>query len=305
MLDSPSFFLYLSLSMEQVHRLQGRDVREEDLAQIRSLVAAHPDWSRNRLSIELAQDWGWRAPAGQLKDMAARSLLLKLEQRGWITLPPRRRQAPKRLPAAPELALKDGAPPLITAQLSALTPIALETVPANHPAFRRYLAQYHYLGYRGPVGENIAYLARDRCGRDLACALFGAAAWKTKPRDAWIGWDDDTRAHRLSLVVNNHRFLILPWVQVPHLASHILGRIARRLSEDWQAKYGHPIHLLETFVERERFKGTCYRAANFKCVGQTQGRSRQDRMRTIRVPVKDIYLYPLTPRFRELLSKTG
>lgn len=279
-------------------------MREQDLARIRSLIADHPLWSRNRLSIELAQDWNWRTTTGQLKDMAARSLLLKLEERGWITLPPRRRIASKRLPMAPGLPLENVSHSSITAELGALTPIALEIIAANHPSFSHYLSQYHYLGYRGPVGENLAYLARDRFGRDLACALFGAAAWKTAPRDRFIGWDRALREAGLHLLANNTRFLILPGVRVPHLASHILGRILRRLAADWQAKYGHSIYLVETFVERERFQGTCYRAANFQRVGQTQGRSRQDRMRTIRVPIKDVYLYPLTPRFRELLCKT-
>jgi hypothetical protein len=147
----------------------------------------------------------------------------------------------------------------------------------------------------------MAYLVRDCHGRDLACVLFGAAAWKTRPRDAWIGWDDATRARRLLYVANNSRFLILPWVRVPHLASHVLACVLRRLSADWQAKYGHPIHLVETFVDRSRFKGTCYRAANWILAGQTQGRGRQDRDHVLRVPVKDVYLYPLTRDFRSRL----
>ncbi len=236
--------------------------------------------------------------------MAARSLLRNLARRGWIVLPPHQRKGYPRLrrnfaPQAPA-----PAPAPIAQALSELRPLRLEIVAAGHRdrgLFSRYLAHYHYLGYRGPVGENLAYLVRDRHGRDLACVLFGAAAWKTKPRDAWIGWEPATRVRRLSLLANNHRFLILPWVTVPHLASHILGRITQEIANDWQTKYGHPVHLLETFVDRERFKGTCYRAANWICVGQTQGRSRQDRTRTLRVPVKDIYLYPLTRRLRELL----
>ena len=288
--------------MEIVHRIQGRDLRESDIAAIRSLIAANPGWHRTRLSVELAQAWNWRSAAGRFQDMAARSLLLKLERRGSITLPLRRGAHHPRGASPPPVVLATAAP--IAEPLAGLLPLRVETVPAGHPdrmIFSIYLSQHHYLGYRGRVSESLAYLVRDCRGRDLACVLFGAAAWKTKPRDAWIGWDDDSRARRLSLVANNHRFLILPWVQVPHLASHILGRMARRLADDWQTQYGHPVHLMETFVERERFKGTCYRAANWICVGQTQGRSRQDRTRTLRVPVKDIYLYPLTARFKERL----
>lgn len=290
--------------MESVERIQGRDLCESDIAQVRALIATHPHWHRTRLSIELAQAWNWRSAAGQLQDMASRSLLLKLERRGWVALPPRRHEFYPRRPlnsAPQEPALF---PEPITEPLAGLLPVRLELVAAGHrdrALFSRYLARYHYLGYRGPVGENIAYVARDCHGRDLACVLFGAAAWKTRPRDAWIGWDDATRANRLPYITNNTRFLILPWVRVPHLASHLLGRITRRLSADWQARYGHAVHLVETFVNSERFRGTCYRAANWTHVGQTQGRGRQDRDHVLRVPVKDVYLYALTRDCRRRL----
>ncbi len=150
-----------------------------------------------------------------------------------------------------------------------------------------YLAQHHYLGFHRPVGESIKYLVRDRYGRDLACALFGLAAWKLAPRDAFIGWSDRQRHRNLILLTNNTRFLVLPWVVVPHLASHILGLVLRRLRADWRSKYGHPVHLVETFVDRARFRGTCYRATNWQCVGQTQGRSRQDPYTTLWIPFKE------------------
>ena len=295
--------------MEQSYLIQGRHLGEPDLAVVRSLIEANPAWSRRRISMELARVWNWRTGTGQLKDMAARSLLLKLEQRGMLTLPARRRIATRRSPvvgaiAENELALSTA----ITCALSELQPLRLEAVragSAERAVLSCYLARHHYLGFGGPVGENIAYLARDRFGRELACVLFSAAAWKTKPRDAWIGWNEATRARHLSLVANNSRFLILPWVRVPHLASHLLGRIARRLAADWQARYGHPVHLIETFVERGRFQGTCYRAANWTYVGQTQGRTRQDRLREISAPVKDIYLYALTSRCREELNRVA
>jgi hypothetical protein len=285
--------------------LQGLPLTQAHIDEIRALMGAYPEAHRTELSRLLAQAWNWRSSSGQLKDMAARTLLLKLQARGWINLPPLRRCAPRRrmsVGASAEL-FDVVAPDYLSGALNAFTPLQLDVLtPRTSGRFQHYLAVHHYLGYRGPVGENIAYQVRDRSGRDLACVLFGAAAWKTKPRDTWIGWSDTARARHLSLVANNNRFLILPWVAVPHLASHILGRVIRRLANDWQTKYGHPVYMAETFVDRDRFRGTCYRAANWIAVGSTQGRSRQDRTRTLKVPVKDIYIYPLTPDFRERLS---
>ena len=145
------------------------------------------------------------------------------------------------------------------------------------------------------------YLVFDKNDNPLACLLFGSAAWKCASRDEYIGWSSKVREANINLVTNNMRFLILPWVKVPHLASHILSQVARRITTDWEEKYGHPVYLLETFVEKERFRGTCYRAANWTRVGETTGRSRNDRYSTLKVPVKDIYLYPLRKRFREAL----
>jgi hypothetical protein len=176
--------------------------------------------------------------------------------------------------------------------------------PSQRARFAALLHEHHYLSYGRPVGENLQYLVEDARGRPLACVLFGAAAWQCADRDQWIGWDAATRAQQLHLVTNNSRFLILPWVRVPRLASHLLSGIARCLTPDWQAKYGHPIHLLETFVERDRFAGACYRAANWMRVGQTKGRTRQDRADGEHhlVAIKDIYLYALNLRFRDQLQ---
>jgi len=281
-----------------------------DLEQVRQLLAAHPDWSRRRLSQQLAVLWNWRNPAGQLKDMAARTLLLKLEQRDWIALPPRR-QAPsnrmraKRMPTLPVLVPESPVPE----DLGRLLPLDIREVSTSagnlgRALFESLLHHHHYLSYRSPVGENLQYLASDRHGRPLACLLFGAAAWQCADRDDYIGWDGLTRGQGLHWIANNTRFLIPSWVRVPHLASHLLSRIARRLSHDWQGKYGHPIYLLETFVEAGRFAGSCYRAANWRRVGRTKGRSRQNRPdgRPYRLPLKDVYLYPLHPRFRSCLA---
>jgi hypothetical protein len=171
--------------------------------------------------------------------------------------------------------------------------------------FDGYLRTYHYLGLR-VVGQNMKYLARDKQGRDLACLLFGAAAWRTTARDQFIGWDQTQRAAGLHYLANNTRYLILPWVQVAGLASHLLSQAARRLSPDWQKKYGHPLYLLESFVESGRFRGTCYRAANWLCVGQTRGRGRQGpNPLEPREPHKDIYLYPLHRHFRRHLLRAA
>lgn len=163
------------------------------------------------------------------------------------------------------------------------------------------IAQYHYLSFDVTVGENIKYMVYSRQGQLLACLLFGSSAWTCAPRDQFIGWDNPTRKANLIYTTNNTRFLILPWVKIPHLASHILGLICHFIVLDWQKKYGHPVHLLETFVEKDRFKGTCYKAANWTYVGETTGRSRNDRYNQLRVPVKDIYLHPLGKDFREVL----
>jgi hypothetical protein len=290
--------------------IQGRHIAVSDLEQVRQLLAEHPDWSRRRLSQHLATLWNWRNPVGQLKDMAARTLLLKLEQRGWIVLPARRqlpsnRMRPKPMPTPQELVWESP----LRADLGTLLPLAISevsTVAGTSPRalFENLLHRHHYLSYRSPVGENLQYLVSDRQGRSLACVLFGAAAWQCAARDAYIGWDAATRGQGLHLIANNSRFLIAPWVGVPSLASHLLSRIARRLSRDWQRKYGHPIYLLETFVQRDRFTGRCYRAANWRHVGQTKGRSRQNRPdgRPYRLPIKDVYLYPLHPRFAQRLQ---
>jgi hypothetical protein len=164
------------------------------------------------------------------------------------------------------------------------------------------LRQYHYRGFHGAVGENVQYLAKDQNGRELAVMVFGAAAWKVAVRDEFIGWSASQRQRRLGGIANQQRFLILPWVRVPHLASHLLGLALRRLSADWQARYGHPVWLVETFVQRERFAGTAYKAVGWLELGQTTGRTRQDRQRTLQSPIKSVWVRPLHPAFRQHLT---
>ncbi len=284
--------------------VQGRQLESADIVRIRELIADNPNWSRRRLSKALCEEWGWRNGKGQMKDMAARSLMLKLHARALIELPVRRQVASNRMLSrkiSPQC--WDTTPVMGT--LGDLGPLTVQEVSRESSArvqFAAALSEFHYLGYRGTVGENLQYMVTDRTGRLLACLLFGAAAWKCRARDQFIGWLPELRARNLHLITNNTRFLILPFVRVPHLASWILGHVLRRLSADWQNKYGHPIVLVETFVERERFAGTSYKASNWIQLGATTGRSRQDRGHTLRVPVKDVYLYPLDSRYRKELS---
>jgi hypothetical protein len=269
---------------------------------VRHWLATEPDWNRSRLSRELCERWNWRNGAGRLKDMACRTLPLKLERRGQIRLPARQRPSPNALRNSRPQDVPCNRTP-IGGALSDLQPMRIEALGEGHPDQRlfRFLPQrHHYLGLRNSVGENLKYLARDRRGLPVRAARR-QAAWKAKARDEWIGWTAEQRERTLPLLANNTRFLVLPWVRVPHLASHVLGRVVRRLHADWRGKYGHGIELPETFVDRERFRGTCYRAAGWLPVGATSGRSRNDRDQTLSVPVKDIYLRPLFPDFRRRL----
>lgn len=287
--------------MEEEKVIQGRSITAGDIELICGLLSDNPNWNRTRLSRELCERWDWRNGKGRLKDMAARTLLLKLERLGKIRLP--QRHSPgrpnRRGVAIPETMAHDTT--FIETDLSRLRPLQIDRLDsgdARLPLFNYLLHRYHYLGHQRCVGENLKIMVSDCSGRLLCCMLFGSAAWKARSRDTFIGWDPAMRERNLSLLTNNTRFLILPWVRVRHLASHLLSRICRELSGHWMDKYGHPIHLLETFVERDRFRGTCYRAAGWTHVGATTGRSRNDRDQTLSVPIKDIFLYPLVCDFR-------
>jgi hypothetical protein len=295
--------------MNEAITCQGRLLQPSDICWLRDVVQNHPDWSRHKITQHICNHWGWYTHSGQLKTFAARSMIDKLEQRGLIDLPPIR-VAYRRKPRPP---FPKGfiAPKLksIRKPLKNLTPLSIH-VPAQNSyednCVSYYLNRHHYLGFSRTVGENIKYLVRDRSGQDIACLLFGSAAWKIAPRDSFIGWDRKTRAENINFITNNTRFLILPQVHVQHLGSHILGSVMRRIKQDWVIKYAHPVHMVETFVECNLFKGTCYIAANWHCVGQTKGRSRQDARHTqLSVPVKDILLYPLTKNFRQALCLGG
>ena len=281
--------------MELSRIVQGREVTDKDIHTIRSLIARNPKWHRTRISQELCLLWDWTNDAGRPKDIAARALLRKLDKENLIDLPAPVRSANNayRYQSRSE---KPRYQP-IEAKLSQLKPIQIVQVTSSDQAtlFRSLVSHYHYLGYHGPVGENLHYLVYDCDGRILGCVLFGAPAWKVASRDRYIGWNEDERKAGLSRVANNMRFLILPEVRVPHLASHLLGRISRRISADWNDKYGHPVALLETYVENNRFRGTCYKAANWVKVGETLGYTRNYKPGKPKVPIKSVWLYPLAP----------
>jgi hypothetical protein len=281
--------------MEEVIECQGRRLTSEQLGWLRSWVAEHRHWSRKRLARELCALWDWRDAQGRIKDFAARSLLLKLEAQGWVCLPALRTtmRRERQRPQVPDSFLE---PELINQPLSALQPLEIIQVSAGTEVARRWaylIERYHYLGFHS-VGENMGYLVRDRHQRDLAALLWGAAAWKCGPRDRHLGWNIAQRKAGLHRIANNTRYVIFPWVRVAHLASHVLGRMARRIQGDWQQKYSHGLDWLETFVDTERFAGTCYRAAGWQSVGLTTGRSRQDKDRQLEVPRKSVWLLALS-----------
>jgi hypothetical protein len=284
-------------------RLHGRWVSEDDFALLQGLITAHPEWSRLKLSVDVAGLWNWRTATGQLRDMAVRNALNKLQERGLIELPARQKRGGQRSRRLLSEEQVPTAQPLLQtlASLQPLRFVLTEPGTRESALVFHYIQKHHYLGYGVAVGQKLEYLVRDSQGRDLACLVFSAAAWKVQCRDQFIGWSHGQRQKHLPRIVNNTRFLILPWVQVPNLASHILSAVARLIVPHWRAKYGLAPCLLESFVDTERFAGVCYRAANWLRAGQTKGRSRQDRYTSICVPIKDVYLRPLSPTFREEL----
>lgn len=291
--------------MEWPLKIQGRLVYESDVDEIRKLLSDNPDWHRSRLSVELCERWDWRRPDGRLKDMACREYLRKLEKRTLIMLPPRRTSGPRRLPKVESVSI-DQSP--VCCDFSSLGRITVSNARTNRDDERLFdglVKDHHYLSFSRPVGQNMKYLVRNGEGRVLGCLLFGSAAWKSADRDQFIGWSADERERNVNLITNNTRFLILPWVNVPNLASFALAASLRRLNADWLDRYGSTLALVETFVDTSRYLGTCYKAANWQLVGQTKGRSRQDRKHDLSVPVKDVYVYPLRKNFRAILRQAG
>ena len=283
-------------------RYCGRIFSAEELELIRGLIASNPQFNRNVLSGIVCDQLGWLRPDGRPKDMSCRVAMLRMHRDGWITLPPPRKPTGGRKPPPPLTAASAPREPLAVFG-QALDEIALRPIDNRKDSslWNELIERYHYMGHEPLPGAQLRYLVW--CGPEHVAALgFAASAWKVAPRDSFIGWSAEERQRNLHLIVNNARFLILPWVQARNLASRILSLAAKRLPQDWQTRYGYKPVLLETFVERDRFRGTCYRAANWIHVGQTQGRGKLDRKKQRLLPVKDIFLYPLDRRFRRLLQ---
>jgi hypothetical protein len=284
-------------------KYRGRQVSNEDILYIRELIAADPRQSRRALSKKLCEAWQWRQPNGELRDMVCRGLLLMLDRAGAIRLPPVNyvRHNPLVSRARPAPVLIDATP--IQGSLTDLQPLEFEQVrrTGDEPLFNSLMEEHHYLGYEQPVGEHLKYLVWAQ-GRPLACLAWSSAPRHLGSRDRYIGWSAEARRRNIRFIAYNTRFLILPWVEVPNLASHILSRMAGRLSADWDRVYGHPIYFLETFVDPERFRGTCYRAANWVLLGRTTGRGKDDQTNRPNRSIKEVLALPLTRRFRQLLG---
>ena len=289
-------------------RYRGREIRPEDILYIRALIERHPADSRRKLSTRLCEAWEWRQSNGALRDMVCRGLLLMLERAGQITLPPvaYRRHNPLAQRIRPLPVLVDQIP--IEAKLKDILPIEVEQVrrSAEEPLFNSLMEEHHYLGYEQPVGEHLKYLVwagRPSDRRPIACLAWSSSPRHLGSRDRYIGWSADARRRNIRFLAYNTRFLILPWVRVEHLASHILGRMAAQISTDWERMYGHPLYFLETFVDPERFRGTCYRAANWVVMGKTTGRGKQSNSYVPNRSIKEVLGYSLARRFRELLEQ--
>lgn len=289
--------------MNEVITFRGRSVTEEDVTIVRKIIAAHPDGSRRFISQEVCRAWDWRQANGILKDQICRTLLLLLESKGFIKQPP-----PKCTPHNPLANRKKPARIAIDqtpmeGTLKNLQPVTMTQVrrTSHEKLFNSLISQFHYLGYTKTVGEHLKYMAFAD-DRPVACVIWGSVPWHIGVRDRFIGWSVESRKKNLHLIANNTRFLILPWVRVPHLASHILALSRRVISRDWRKIYNHPIYLVETFVDTEKFKGTCYRADNWIYTGKTTGRGKDEKSQKQTRSKKAVYVYPLQKKFREKLS---
>jgi hypothetical protein len=293
--------------MEAILSHRGRVVTDSDVVFIRRLIADNPSASRRILSKKLCEAWDWRQANGALRDMVCRSLMLALHRAGHIELPavrqiphnPLSRRGGERSKPIP--ALVETTP--LKADLAAIRPLEFHQVRHTweEPLFNSLLDRYHYLGYAQPVGEHLKYLVY-ALGRPIACLAWSSAPRHLGPRDRFIGWSAEARRKNIRFLAYNTRYLILPFVEVKHLASHMLGRMAQLVSEDWNRLYGHSIHYLETFVDPGRFRGTCYRAANWKVLGLTTGRGKDAPTKKPNRSIKEILGYPLTKDFRQLLQ---
>ena len=291
--------------MDGLLRYRGREISAAEVTFMRELIARYPDASRRQLSEHLCTAWGWVQPNGAPRAMVCRGLMLALARAGHLALPPVRRRPPNPLArrARPRPVAVEPTPLRTTLhELGALTFRQVRRTAAE-PLFNSVLERYHYLGYTQPVGEHLKFLV---CAgaRPLACFAWSSAPRHLGPRDRYLGWEPTARRQNMRFVAYNSRYLILPWVQVPHLASHLLGHMVRVLSAEWERVYGHPVYFAETFVDPQRFRGTCYRAANWIVLGRTTGRGKADTTHRPNRSIKDVLGYPLVTDFRARLTRT-
>jgi len=288
-----------------IWKYRGRIITDNDITFIRQLIETHRGASRRKLSAKLCDAWQWKQANGALRDMVCRGLLLMLDRAGQIQLPPikKRPNNPLARRPMPAPALIDTTP--IQSALQSLQPLHIQQVrrTGDEGLYNSLIEHHHYLGYEQPVGEHLKYVVWGQ-GRSIACMAWSSAPRHLGCRDRFIGWTKEARRRNIRFIAYNTRFLIVPWVQVPHLASHILGRMARVLSRDWEHLYKHPIYFLETFVDPSRFQGTCYRAANWMVLGETTGRGKDAPTRQPNRSIKQVLGYPLTPQFRQLLQQS-
>jgi uncharacterized protein DUF4338 len=286
-------------------RYRGRAISVGDVTFMRELIARFPEASRRQLSQHLCTAWEWRQANGAPRDMVGRGLMLTLARAGHLALPPVRRRPPNPLVrrVRPRPVAVDRTP--LRTSLPALGALAFHPVrrTVEEPLFNSLLERYHYLGYTQPVGEQLKFLV-SAGDRPIACFAWSSAPRHLGPRDRYLGWAPAARRQNVRFIAYNSRYLILPWVEVPHLASHLLGRMVRHLSAAWERVYGHPVYFAETFVDPQRFRGTCYRAANWRVLGRTTGRGHADRTHRVNRSIKDVLGYPLVPDFRARLTRT-
>jgi len=290
---------------EATVRYCARTFTLEEMECIRALITTEPRPNRAQLSRMVCDELSWLRPDGRRKDMSCRVAMLRMEEDGHIKLPPPQTVNANGCTRTKLTSISQPQQP-ISSPAASLGRLQLRPVdtPRQSRLWNELIQRYHYLGYTPLPGAQIRYLIYSARSQLLAALGFGAAAWKVAPRDQFIGWTPEQRTRNLHLLINNARFLILPWVTSKNLASRILSAAAKQLPQDWHARYAYTPVLLETFVERQRFQGTCYRAANWIHVGQTQGRGKLDRHHRHAAPIKDIYLYPLHKRFRKTLRMT-
>ena len=285
-------------------RYSGRTFTAAELQTIAAAIQNHPQLPRAALSRLVCELLDWRCPDGRLREMSCRVAMLRMHADGLIVLPPPRQSRPRPRAHFTATAATDPQPALVV-PVHALPPLTMHHVTGGTPASRHwneYIARYHYLGYTPLSGSQMRYVIHAGDQR-VALLSFGASAWKLAARERFIGWTPEQRLRNLQLVVNNARFLILPWVQSKGLASKILAMAARQLPNDWQRRYGYRPVLLETFVESPRHKGTCYKAANWVLVGRTTGRGKKSTTHRPVLPTKDIWLYPLQRNFVDILTR--